>query len=376
MEFRDELREFVQDYISPTADQRDKDDVYPTDIIKKMAERGYNSWTLPEKYGGQNGSKLEACLIFEEVARGCASTGISLITIFQAQTILHLYGTDTLKDKVLKEFKNGLIASYALTESKRGSDIRSLDTKAVKKGDKWVINGAKSFITSASAADVFIILAETDVGVTTFFVEKDLPGVRTVVGDYSQTIGLRNGPHYDVYLENVEIPEYCLIGVEGKGIKQAVTTLNNSRTLAAAISVGIARAAYEDSLAWVMKRQAFDQDVFDFQGIQWMYANMLTDINAARLLTHQAATLHDQGDAAISESSQAKLFAGETATRVAGQAIQACGAYGTTVNAPFGRYLRDAKAYEIAGGSNEILKNTIGKEIRKNWAKHTPAIKN
>lgn len=368
VKFRDELREFVKQYISPTADKRDKDDVYPTEIIKMMAERGYNSWTLPEKYGGQNGTKLEACLIFEEVARGCASTGISLITIFQAQTILHLYGTDILKDKVLSEFKNGLIASYALTESKRGSDIRSLDTKAVKKGDKWVINGAKSFITSASAADVFIILAETDAGVTTFFVEKDLPGVKTVVGEYSQTIGLRNGPHYDVFLENVEIPDYCLIGVEGKGIKQAVTTLNNSRTLAAAISVGIARAAYEDSLDWVMKRQAFDQNVFDFQGIQWMYANMLTDINAARLLTHQAASLHDQGNPAISESSQAKLFAGETATRVAGQAIQACGAYGTTVNAPFGRYLRDAKAYEIAGGSNEILKNTIGKEIKKKWA--------
>lgn len=308
---------------------------------------------LTKRIRGKNGTSLEATIIFEEVARGCASTAISLITNYQGQAIIHTFGNEKLKSEVLNKYKHGFITSYALTEPKRGSDLRSLDTKAVKRKDKWIINGAKAFITSASAADAFILLAETDIGVSAFYVDKKQPGIRTVIGEYSQSIGLRNGPHYDVYLENVEIPDYCLIGEEGKGVKQALITLNKSRILAAAISLGIARAAYEDSLDWVMNRKAFDESIFDFQGIQWKFVNMLTNINASRLLIHHAAMLQDAGKSIISESSQAKLFAGEMATQVCLEAIQVCGKYGITVNAPFGRYLRDAKAYEIAG---EVMK--------------------
>jgi alkylation response protein AidB-like acyl-CoA dehydrogenase len=362
---QNEVRHFTAEWIIPTARKRDVDDVYPTSIIREMAKQGYTTLTVPKKYNGLERSKIEACILMEEVAFGCAATAVSLITIFQAETMMLLFGNEILKNKYLPRFREGLISSYALTESSRGSDIRSLDTKAHKRGDQWIINGKKTFITSGSAAEFFIILAETDKGVTVFAVEKDLPGVKVEVGELSETFGLRNGPHLDVYFEDVAIPDYCMVGEEGKGLKQAVITLNNSRTTAAAISVGIARAAYEDSLKWVAERRAFDQIVFDFQGIQWMFTDMLTNINAARLLTYNAAWMHDQGLNPVSESSQAKLFAGEMATRVCADAIQVCGAYGTTVNAPFGRYLRDAKAYEIAGGSNEILRNTIGKEIRK-----------
>lgn len=365
LELQRQIRSFTEEFIIPTAQMRDQQDIYPLDIIRQMAKCGYTTLTVPREYNGQGRAKLEGCILMEEVAYGCASTAISLITIFQAETMILLFGNDILKRKYLPRFGEGLIASYALTESARGSDIRRLDTKAVRKGDKWVLNGKKTFITSGSAAEFFIILAETDIGVTVFAVERDQPGIRTEVGELCETFGLRNGPHLDVHLENVEVPDYCLIGEEGKGLKQAVITLNNSRTLAAAISVGIARAAYDESLKWALNRVAFDQNVFDFQGIQWLFTDMLTNINAARLLTYKAAWLHDNGANAISESSQAKLFAAQMATKVCADAIQVCGAYGTTVNSPLGRFLRDAKAYEIAGGSNEVLRNTIGKEIKK-----------
>jgi len=361
----EEIRQFTRANIIPTANSRDTEDVYPVEIIKSMATEGYTAFTVPKEYNGLGRSKLDSCILMEEVAYGCAATAVSLITIFQAETMILLFGNEKLKHQYLPKFQEGLIASYALTESSRGSDIRSLDTKATKNGNEWVINGKKTFITSGSAAEFFIILAETEKGVSVFAVDRDAKGVRTEVGELCETIGLRNGPHLDVYLEDVVVPNYCLIGEEGKGLKQAVLTLNNSRTLAAAISVGIARAAYEESLKWVSKRRAFDQVVFDFQGIQWMFSEMLTNINAARLLTHRAAWMHDNQLNPISESSQAKLFAATMATKVCSDAIQVCGAYGTTVNSPLGRYFRDAKAYEIAGGSNEILRNTIGKEIRK-----------
>lgn len=365
LQLQGEIRSFTQDFIMPTAHIRDQDDVYPVEIIREMAKHGYTTLTVPIEYNGLGRTKLEGCILMEEVAYGCAATAVSLITIFQAETMILLFGNDILKQKYLPKFREGLIASYALTESSRGSDIRQLDTKATRTGNKWVINGKKTFITSGAAAEFFIILAETDKGVSVFAVERDQPGVKTEVGELCETFGLRNGPHLDVYLENVEVPDYCLVGEEGKGLKQAVLTLNNSRTLAAAISVGIARAAYDESLKWTSKRTAFDQIVFDFQGIQWMFTEMLTNINAARLLTYRAAWMHDHGLNPISESSQAKLFAAQMATKVCADAIQVCGAYGTTVNSPLGRFLRDAKAYEIAGGSNEVLRNTIGKEIKK-----------
>lgn len=365
LKFQKEIRDFTRGKIAPTADERDLKDVYPTEIIKEMAKLGYTALTVPGKYNGLNRSKIDACILMEEVAYGCAATAISLITIFQAETMLMLFGNEKVKSEYLPLFREGLIASYSLTESKRGSDIRSVDTRAEKKGGSWIINGKKTFITSGSAAEFFILLAETEKGVSIFAVDRSLPGITTEIGENSQTFGLRNGPHVDAYFKNVSVPDYCLVGEEGKGVKQAVITLNNSRTTAAAISVGIARAAYEQSLKWVSSRKAFDQDVIDFQGIQWMFADMLMNISAARLLTYQAAFLHDAGNGSISESSQAKLFAGQMATKVCSDAIQVCGAYGTTINAPFGRYLRDAKSYEIAGGSNEILRNTIGKEIKK-----------
>lgn len=360
------LREFVRERIVPVAHELDADDLYPTEIIRQTATEGWNSFTLPTAYGGGGGSYRDAAAICEEIAYGSAGVGISLITIFQAQTMISLFGSESLKSSVLPRFAEGLITSYALTEASHGSDIRQLDTQARRReGGGWELTGEKSFITSGVAAELLVILAQTDVGVSAFAVPRNLPGISATVGANSETFGLRNGPHVNIRLDAVQLPDDHLIGTEGKGVRQAVTVLDYSRTLAAAISVGIARAAFDGAMAFAAKRRAFDRNVIEFQGIQWYLAEMLTDIEAARLLTFRAAEALDNHENVMRYGSEAKLFASRVATEVAARAVQICGAYGTMTNAPFGRYLRDAKTYEIGGGSSEILKNTIAKVLLK-----------
>jgi alkylation response protein AidB-like acyl-CoA dehydrogenase len=361
--FLADLQEAVLTHVAPEADRIDHEDIYPTQAIKALAKLGYASLTLPACYSGADASFAHCAAVFEEASYASAAVGISLITILQAQTILCMFASDSLKATVLPEFRQGLITSYALTEANHGSDIRSLDTKAVRVRDRWVLNGRKSFITSGSAAEAYVILAETEQGVSTFFVRREFQGVSTFKGANASTFGLRNGPHVDLVLEDVAIPLDHMIGTEGKGVRQAVTTLDFSRTMAAAISLGIARAAFDGALQFAKKRIVFDQPVFSLQGIQWYFADMLSEIDAARLLTYEAARALDRHDQIARYSSEAKLLASRVATETASRAVQICGAYGVMESAPFGRYLRDAKAYEIAGGSSEILKNTIAKRL-------------
>ena len=360
------VRALAEAEIAPHAHAIDRDDVYPVAQIRALAAAGLATFGIAPEHGGNAGGATAAVAVFEEVSYHSAAVGISLITIYQVQDLIGRYGQPSLKAAALPRFGKGLITSYALTEANHGSDIRSLDTKAVRDGDRWVLNGRKSFITSGSAAEAFVILAETDVGVSTFFVDRETPGISTEDAGNAATFGLRNGPHVDLILEDVRLPADHLVGIEGKGVRQAVSTLSFSRTLAAGISLGIARAAFDGALRYALGRVAFDQAVFDFQGLQWQFAEMLARIDSARLLVRQAANALDGGGDADAArwSSEAKLVASKLATDVASQAVQVCGAWGVTTKAPFGRYLRDAKAYEIAGGSSEILRNTIGKRIK------------
>ena len=353
------LREFVEQRVMPQGDDIDARDVYPVELARELAVQGFSSITMPVEYGGGGREFSYAVALFEEVSVGSAALGVSLLTIFQAQTIIRLFGSETLKQRYLPQFAKGMLSSYALTEAGHGSDIRTRD------GDEWILRGEKHFITSSSAAEFFVILAETPVGVSAFAVPRDVPNLTVYEGRNSATFGLRNGPHMNLLLEDVRVPLDHLIGTEGKGVRQAVTTLDYSRTLAAAISIGIARAAFDAAYAHVACRVAFDQTVLGFQGIQWYFAEALADIDASRLLVFHAARALDTHDDIDRYGSEAKLRAAEVATRTASMAVQVCGAHGTMVNSPFGRYLRDAKTYEIAGGSAEILKNTIGKYLMR-----------
>jgi alkylation response protein AidB-like acyl-CoA dehydrogenase len=356
------VREHVATHIIPHADAIDRDDVYPLEIIRGLAKAGLTGTFLPAAYGGLD-DFVPVTALFEEVGYASAAVGVSLLTIFQAQTMMRLYADPSLNDAYMPRFAQGLSASYSLTEAAHGSDIRSLDTKAVLDGNEWVLDGEKSFITSGSAAEFFVLLAETGEGVSVFALPYGLPGCEKYVGEFSATMGLRNGPHVNMRIGGVRIPANHLIGIEGKGVRQAVTTLDYSRTLAAAISIGIARAAFDGALERARDRVAFDQSVLSFQGIQWYFAEMLAEIDAARQLVYRAARALNDHDEIDRYSSAAKLKASSVASDVAAKAIQICGAWGTAMNTPFGRYLRDAKTYEIGGGSSEILKNTIAKYL-------------
>jgi alkylation response protein AidB-like acyl-CoA dehydrogenase len=318
-------REFARDVVRPVADEIDTKDFYPVDLVAQTAARGWNTMTLPTRYGGGGASMEDALGVIEELGAGSASLGVSLITILQSSKNIELYGAESLKERMLPRYVEGLRASYALTEGGRGSDIRSLDTKAHSTGDGWVINGEKAFITSGSAAEFFVVLAETPVGVSAFAVERDALGVSTRETREAETFGLRNGPHVNLILEDVEVPKDALIGVEGAGLKQALVTLSNSRTLAAGISLGIARAAFDEAFAHVTQREAFGGKIIDFQGIQWYFAEAVAEIDAARLICYQAARDLDSNGDYQRSSSEAKLLAAAMATKVAGMAVQVCG---------------------------------------------------
>lgn len=359
------FREFTRAHVKPVAAEIDREDRYPADLVKLAAERGLNALMVPTNYGGAGCTFRRVVSFFEEVGAGSASVGISLNSNFQAQNAILRSGSESLRQRYLPQFAHGLAAAYALTERNHGSDIRSLDTTAVREGDEWVLNGQKSFITSGSGAGLFIILVQAPDGLGVFAVPREVQGVSTFASDHSETFGLRNGPHVELVLKDVRVPLDHLIGDVGTGLKVVLRNLNFSRTLNAAMAIGLARAAFDDSLSYVRHRKAFDQFVFDFQGIQWYFAEMLTEIDAARLLLYSAADALDQGHEVERHSSEAKLMCSAVANRVTAHAIQVCGAYGTMVNSPFNRYWRDAKTFEIGGGSMEILKNTIGRFLSR-----------
>lgn len=370
----------VAEVVAPIAEAIDRDDVYPTEAVRALARAGFTAATFPTELGGDGRPFADLVAIFEEVAGASAATATSLITIFQAGETIHLFGSEALQRRYLPRIAEGLVCSFAMTEARGGSDVKQLDTKARRDGEGWVLDGKKAFVTSASAAELFVILAETERGVSAFAVPADAPGVRLEAPASTRTFGLRNGPHVDLVLTGARIPLDHLIGEDGKGIRAAATTLDHSRVLAAAIGCGIARAAFSGALAFADKRSVSGKYVIELQGVQWYLADLVAEIDAARLLTYEAAshldaagpTHHLPKESEVRRrslldiqrwSSSAKLFATKTAVATALQAIQICGVRGCLETAPFGRYLRDAKTYEIAGGSSEILKNTLGEYL-------------
>ena len=363
--------------VAPDAERIDREDVYPLAAIRALAQAGLTAATFPVEHGGGGRPLGDLVAVFEAVATASAATATSLVTIFQAGETIHLFGGEPLRQRYLPRIAGGLVCSFAMTEARGGSDVRQLDTRARRGADGWVLDGRKAFVTSASAAELFVLLAQTDAGVTAFAVPADAPGLTLEVTPATRTIGLRNGPHVDVVLDGVRIADDQRIGEDGHGVRVAATVLDHSRVLVAAIGCGLARAAFDGALAFADHRKVGARHVIELQGIQWYLAELLAEIDAARLLTYEAArhldaaapTHHLPRDAPARRrglldiqrwSSSAKLLATRTAVHAALQAIQICGVRGCLETAPFGRYLRDAKTYEIAGGSSEVLKNTLG----------------
>ena len=362
------LRDFAAAELEPLAAEIDRNDECPVEPIKKMAGLGLMGLTIPKKFGGSGKGLLELCLAIEELSYASAAVSNYLrISLSLAVVALLDYGTEEHKKKYLPPHATGeKLACFALTESGAGSDPSSMDTIAIRRDNGYVINGTKLFVSNGARADIIIVFATLDKlkkqrGITAFIVDKDNPGVS--VGKHEDKMGMRGCDTVELIFEDCFVPGENRLGEEGQGLKIALEALNVSRVTVGAEAVGISRAAYEAALLYAKERHQFERPIADFQVIQFMLADMATRIDAARLMTHRAADLHDRGLPFIKEAAMAKVFGSEMSGFVTNKALQIHGGYGYIKDYPLERYVRDARILEIYEGTSEIMRMTIARRI-------------
>jgi butyryl-CoA dehydrogenase len=363
-------RDFATEKVLPLAAEIDEQAKIPRALIAEMGALGFMGAYVPERYGGSGLDTVSYILIVEEINRACASTGVVLSSHLSLaiEPILE-YGNDTQKEHFLPAMARGeRIGCFALSEPASGSDAAAMRTSARRDGDSWVLNGTKNFITNGSLSDVAVVFAQTDPakrhkGIAAFIVEKGTAGFS--VGKLEKKLGIRGSDTAQLVFADCRVPSANVLGEIGDGFKIALSTLDGGRISIAAQAVGIARACLEDSLAYAKEREAFGKKIADFQAIQWMLADMATEIDAARLLTWRAATLKDAGESHILAAAEAKLFASDIAVKAARDCVQIFGGYGYLKDFPAERHYRDAKITEIYEGTSEIMKLVIAEEILK-----------
>jgi butyryl-CoA dehydrogenase len=368
--FRKSAREFALKELEPIAAEIDRAHRVPLEILKKLGELGYLGMTVPEEYGGIGADMLSYVVVMEELSRSCASTS----TAFSVQnslcnTLLVEFGSEAQKRKYLPDLAAGKrFGAFALTEPESGSDAAGMKTTAVVKGDYFVLNGSKRFITSAGFADIFLIFALTDPaagnrGVSCFIVERGTPGF--TVGREEDKLGIRGTSTCELFFEDCKVPKENLVGDLNRGFKVAMITLDSGRIAVAAQAVGIAQAALDEALKYSKERKAFGKFLSEFQAIQFMLAEMKTQVEAARLLTYKAAWKKDHKLDYIMDSSIAKLYAAEIASEVTDKALQIHGGYGYIRDYKVERLYRDARITRIYEGTSEIQKLIIARELLK-----------
>jgi alkylation response protein AidB-like acyl-CoA dehydrogenase len=362
------VREFAEKEIAPRAEEIDATDQFPADIFKRMAELGLLGIPFAETYGGAGGDYLSLLIALEEIARVSGTVAI----ILDAHTSvccepIYLFGTEAQKQKYLPPLVNGeKIGAFGLTEPNAGSDAGATRTRAVRDGDQWVINGQKVFITNGSIADVLVITAKTDPdkgtrGISSFIIEKGTPGFQ--LGRDEKKMGLKGSVTSELFFENCRIPAENLLGTENEGFKQFLTALDAGRLAISAMAVGLAQGAFDRAVAYAKERVQFNRPIAQFQAIQWMIADMATDIEAARLMVHRAAWLKGQGARFIKEASMAKLFATEVSERVCYKAIQIHGGNGYMREYAVERMYRDQRLCAIGEGTSEIQRLVIARQV-------------
>ncbi|QQR89347.1 MAG: acyl-CoA dehydrogenase [Myxococcales bacterium] len=363
-------RDFAQREVAPQARELDAQSRWPADILKSMAELGLMGVAVPENYGGAGFDHVAYALAIEEISAACASVGVimSVNNSLACAPILH-FGSEEQKKEFLTPMAAGkILGCFGLTEPASGSDASHMETVAEKSAEHWIINGSKNWITNGPHADLIVLFAATDrslgaKGTTAFIVPKDTPGFRREKPDHK--LGIHAAHSCTVFFENCKVPMSCQLGAEGQGFKIAMKTLDGGRIGIAAQALGIARAAFEKALAYAKERKAFGEVIAKKQAIQFMLADMATQIEAARLLILKAAWLEDRGARHSSESAVAKLFASEMATWVTHKAIQIHGGYGYSTEYDVERHYRDARITEIYEGTSEIMRLVIAMHALK-----------
>ncbi len=361
-------RDFAKNELEPTAEERDEKMEFPTEAIKKMGELGFMGISIPEEYGGSGLDSISYILIIEEIAKVCPSTAI-IISVHNsvcAYPILAL-GTEEQKKKYLPDITSGArIGAFALTEPNTGSDAASVETTAELKGDYYILNGTKTSITNGETSDTVVVMASTDrskkkKGITSFIVEKSFPGLE--VGVKEKKIGLRSSDTCELIFNDCQVPKENVLGNIGEGLFTALNTLTFGRVGVAAQALGVAECVKDEAVKYATTRKQFGQAIGSFQAIQWMIADMATEIAAARLLIYNAARLKDENKPFAQEASMAKLYATELAMRASTKAIQIHGGYGCIKGHKVERCFRDAKILEIYEGTSEIQRLIIAKNV-------------
>lgn len=364
---RNMVRDFAKTEIEPFIERMEQGE-FPREIIKKMGTLGLMGITVPEKYGGSEMDFTSYVIAINELSKVSAVIGVILSVHTSVGTSPILYfGNEEQKNKYVPKLASGeSLGAFCLTEPSAGSDAGALKTKAVLKGDHYVLNGSKVFITNGGEADINIVFASTDSskgskGITAFIVEKDTPGF--IVGKDEEKMGLHGSRTVQLTFEDMKIPVENRLGEEGEGFKIAMANLNTGRIGIATQALGIAEAALEAAVGYAKERVQFGKPIAANQGVGFKLADMATAVEAARLLVYRAASLREQGLPCGKEASMAKLFASKTAVDVAIEAVQVFGGYGYTEDYPVERYFRDAKITEIYEGTSEIQRIVIGKHV-------------
>jgi alkylation response protein AidB-like acyl-CoA dehydrogenase len=362
------VRDFAAREIAPGAAHRDETAHFPTELIPKIAGLGLFGINIPQDYGGAGMDAVSNAVIIEEIARIDAAVAL-MVAAHNSLCAGHIlgFGSEAQKKKYLPQLASGeKLGAWALTEPHSGSDAAALLTSATSNGDHWVLNGEKQFITQGSTAGVYVIMASTDPsrgkgGISAFIVERDTPGLK--VGRVENKLGVRASDTAALGLEELRVPNDNLIGERNGAFKDVLLVLQGGRIGVGAMAVGIARGALEESLKYAAEREQFGKPLAEFEAIQWMLADMATEVEAARLLVQGAARLKDIGEPFLKASSEAKLYAAEVAARATSKAVQIHGGYGYMKDCPVERYFRDAKLCEIGEGTSEVQRIIIAKEL-------------
>jgi butyryl-CoA dehydrogenase len=365
--FRDTIREFGQNEIEPLVEEFEKKEDFPKELFPKLGEMGFLGITFPEEYGGVGLDKVTDCIFAEEIGRICAGIAMCINAhVGLACFPIYKFGTEEQKQKYLVPGIAGeKIGSLGLTEPGAGSDARSIRSQAVKNGDKYIINGTKTWITNGTMCDFSVVAAYTDKskkgeGISLFVVEKGFPGFK--VSGKVHKLGHKAADTSELVFEDCEVPEENLLGGEG-GFQRALATLLGARITHAAKSVGLAQAAFEYALGYSKEREAFGRPISKFQAISFKLADMAVIIETARLLVYKAAWLYSNDKKCVKEASMAKLYAAEVVQWVATEAVQVLGGYGYGVEYPVERYYRDAKLASLTEGTSEIQHIVISREL-------------
>lgn len=369
-QLRREIREFAAREIAPNVMKWDEASEFPLDVVKKLGQMGLLGVIFPPEYGGSGLGYIDYALAIEELASVDGSVGI-IVAAHNSLCTNHIFlaGNESQRKKYVSKLASGeWIGAWGLTEPGAGSDASNSRTTAVKKGDRYILNGNKTFITNGHYANVAVVIAATDKGkgthgLSAFVVEKGTKGFRP--GKKENKLGLRASDTSELIFEDCEIPEENLVGTEGEGFVDAMRVLDGGRISIAALALGIGRGALDAALKYVKERRQFGKAIAEFQGIQWKLADMATELDAARLLTQRAAVLKDAGRKVTRESSMAKLFASEVAVRICDDAVQLFGGYGFIKDYPAEKYYRDVKLCTIGEGTSEIQRMVIAREILK-----------